>query len=103
MNCNSGVDPEDLPAANAYPGFNNQNGCSNVTAAHSDQVFNYTEIACAKILRTWTVIDWCQPNQEWTHVQVIKIFDSEGPVIESGCQNLTEVEGEPVGRYRSFR
>ena len=97
LNCGSGVDPEDLPTDNAYPTFNNQNGCSNVTAAHEDQVFNYTEIACAKILRTWTVIDWCQPDQEWTHVQVIKIFDSEGPVIVSGCQNLTEVEGEAVG------
>ena len=97
MNCNSGVDPEDLPLANAYPRFNGENGCSNVTSSHVDQVFNYTEVACSKILRTWSVIDWCQPDEIWTHIQVIKIFDTEGPTVEGGCQNLNEVEGESVG------
>ena len=97
QNCSNGVSPDELPIANAYPRYSNENGCSNVTSAYQDQVFNYTEIACSKILRTWTVIDWCQPDEEWVHVQVIKIFDSEAPSIESGCQNLTEVEGEMVG------
>ncbi len=97
MDCSAGVSPDDLPFENAYPVLIGQNACSNVTFAYDDQVFNYTEIACAKILRTWTVIDWCQPGVEWTHVQVIKIFDSEAPVVVSGCQDLTEVAGEEVG------
>ena len=97
MNCNGGVEPEDLPTENAFPSFDGVGGCSNVTAAHVDQVFNYTEIACSKILRTWTVIDWCQPNEEWTHIQVIKIFDTEGPTVVGGCQDISQVIGENVG------
>jgi len=97
MNCNGGVEPEDLPVANAFPRFIGVSACSNVTAAHEDQVFNYTEIACSKILRTWTVIDWCQPDEEWVHIQVIKIFDTEGPTVFSGCQDLNQVIGESVG------
>ncbi len=97
MNCNNGIEPEDLPTANAYPTYIGENGCSNVTSSHEDQVFNYTEVACSKILRTWSVIDWCQPDQIWTHIQVIKIFDNDAPKVDSGCQDLTEVIGESVG------
>ena len=97
MNCNSGIEPEDLPSANGFPRFNGENACSSVTSSHVDQVFNYTEVACSKILRTWSVIDWCQPDEIWTHIQVIKIFDNEGPTVDGGCQDLNEVEGEAVG------
>ena len=93
MNCNNGIAPEDLPVANSYPRFIGENACSSVTAAHQDQVFNYTEVACSKILRTWTVIDWCQPDVTWTHIQVIKIFDNEPPTVDGGCQDLSQVAG----------
>lgn len=35
-----------------------------------------------KIRRTWTVVDWCDPNFEDTHDQMIKIVDEEAPVID---------------------
>ena len=96
-NCQNGIEPDELPIAQAYPRFSQLDACANVTHAWEDQVFNYTEEACSKILRTWTVIDWCQPDEVWTHIQVIRIFDTEPPTVLGGCQNLAEVEGELVG------
>ncbi len=96
-NCQNGTEPDQLPTANGFPRFSQLDACANVTSAWEDQVFNYTEEACAKILRTWTVIDWCQPDEVWTHIQVIRIFDTEPPTVLGGCQNLAEVEGELVG------
>ena len=34
-----------------------------------------------KIRRTWTVLDWCDPDFEETQDQIIKIVDEEAPVI----------------------
>ena len=34
-----------------------------------------------KIRRTWTVLDWCDPQFEETQDQIIKIVDEEAPVI----------------------
>jgi len=96
-NCQNGILPDELPTVNGFPSFSGIDACSSVTSAWEDQVFNYTEEACSKILRTWTVIDWCQPDEVWTHIQVIKIYDTEPPTVVSGCQNLSEVEGELVG------
>lgn len=38
-----------------------------------------------KILRTWTVYDWCRPTgplNPLTHVQVIKVLDDQGPELD---------------------
>jgi hypothetical protein len=38
-----------------------------------------------KILRTWTVYNWCLPNSPTnpiTHIQIIKVEDAEGPILE---------------------
>ncbi len=62
--------------------------CSLVAHTYEDQIFNFADDACFKILRTWTVIDWCQydpsnplNNGYWSHVQVIKLNNSEAPVF----------------------
>ncbi len=63
--------------------------CSLVGAQSEDQTFSFnnpTSPACFKILRTWTVIDWCQPLQgggyrTWKHTQEIKVIDNIAPVI----------------------
>jgi len=76
--------------------------CSLVGAQHVDQEFyfnNSSGPACFKILRTWTVIDWCKfapnrrPNNQlypttkvegdntWTYVQEIKVVDNVAPVF----------------------
>ncbi|MEZ4910576.1 MAG: cohesin domain-containing protein [Saprospiraceae bacterium] len=77
--------------------------CSLVGAQKSDQTFNFNNsngIACFKILRTWTVIDWCKfaPNVDengdeypdhkvlfvntWEKVQEIKVVDNDAPEFE---------------------
>jgi len=58
--------------------------CSIVGVTYDDQIFYFVDNACYKIIRTWTVIDWCQfdPVEHtgyWTYVQVIKVHDQEGP------------------------
>ena len=76
--------------------------CSLVGAQYVDQSFSFnnpTSPACFKILRKWTVIDWCKmapnvapdgttyPSQQvefvnsWTHTQEIKVIDDVAPVI----------------------
>lgn len=73
--------------------------CSRVAATYSDQVFAETGIACLKIHRTWTVIDWCayDPTQSltegiWAHVQFIEINDDVAPVIDD-CPAPFTIEG----------
>jgi hypothetical protein len=84
------TDPEDLPALYSTPRVVGQH-CSNVAIEYEDQVFEIADTACYKILRTWTVIDWCQYDQNtgaglWTDLQVLKIQNSVGPTF-TGCQD----------------
>ncbi len=51
-----------------------------------------TQDGCYKVLKHWTVLDWCQreldPNKgKWTHTQTIKFTDNKAPVIQA-CQNV---------------
>lgn len=73
------------------------NICSLVGADYEDQIFTFNNNngeSCFKILRHWTVIDWCQrydlpgggyEYRTWTHTQVIKVYDPVKPVITSSC------------------
>ncbi|MBK8424514.1 MAG: T9SS type A sorting domain-containing protein [Lewinellaceae bacterium] len=91
-----GVRPCDLPAghnvpyAGGYPLIANPQNINVVGCGTSGGLCNlgtsYTDIRidiCAgtfKILRHWIVLDWCT-NETWTHDQLIKVVDDEGPVI----------------------
>jgi len=63
--------------------------CSLVGSDYDDQVYlfnNPGSPACFKILRRWTVIDWCQPLTSggyatWYWTQEIKVIDDVAPVI----------------------
>jgi len=65
--------------------------CSLVGAQYEDEVYlfnNPSSPACFKIIRKWTVIDWCQPSRipgqryaTFTHTQEIKVIDNIAPVI----------------------
>ena len=82
------LEPENLP-----PGFNfpviSEDACDRVGFTKDDQIFPFTtNDACIKIIRTWTVIDWCQTDIDgnylvWTRDQEIKITDNTIPVITS--------------------
>ncbi len=67
----------------------NQGACSLVGADYADQIFNFnnpSSPACFKILRKWTVLDWCQPLDKggyktWSYTQEIMVTDNVAPVI----------------------
>lgn len=86
--------------------------CSQVAYTYEDQLFNFVEDVCYKILRKWTVIDWCKfaPNRDpngglypsatvegvntWTYTQTIKVLDTEKPVINTTSKGPTDAYGE---------
>jgi hypothetical protein len=115
--CDPPTEPDDLPPPYNKPTYDYLT-CSLVAKTHRDQVFNFSP-TCKKILRTWTVIDWCQydPNNyygpgKWTYTQVIKIEKADPPTIvcpeditvwantcSSGVANIAEltVDGDACG------
>lgn len=74
------------PAVTGRPVFT-EDACDLVGMRHEDLVFPFTTNgACYKIIRTWTVIDWCQKDINgnhltWTYEQEIKVMDNDRPVI----------------------
>lgn len=62
-------------------------GCENVGVTFTDVEINTSKkgcdagnVGCFKILRTWTLLDWCT-SQIRTHTQIIEVKDDEGPEI----------------------
>jgi len=65
--------------------------CSLVAVSYEDQLFTIVSDACEKVVRTWTVIDWCQFDHntlagQWTYKQIIKLNNLEAPVFTSECE-----------------
>lgn len=61
--------------------------CGLTGVNYSDQLFFTGGEECFKILRTWTVMDWCHfdPNTGagvFDHVQEIRVQDNEAPVVD---------------------
>ncbi len=97
LGCNFGLlHPDNLPVENAYPIYPTD-ACDIVEGIFEDQVFSFAGTgadACLKILRTWTVIDWCQVDADGLPLsvsfdQTIKVQNTAGPEIVSGqCDSL---------------
>lgn len=83
------------PSLTGRPIFRNQDKCNQIIHNYEDLVFNYVEGVCYKILRKWTVVDWCHydvtnptPGRGvWYHTQVIKVVNNGKPTITSSCDN----------------
>lgn len=72
--------------------------CSTIIYTYEDLLFKIVEGACQKVIRTWTVVDWCDPDTQWTYDQVIKLMNTNGPQFSgSTCQGLSVPDGELVG------
>ena len=74
--------PEDLGDTGEPVIFDD--ACSLIGVAFEDTRFNFVDGVCFKILRRWSVIDWCQYDPVtgaglWHYTQVIKVNDHEGP------------------------
>lgn len=91
----SGCKNSTNPDQTGKPIFRNQDKCNQIITNYEDLVFNYVEGVCFKILRKWTVIDWCNyniinpehGNGVWYHTQVIKIVNNVAPTFTSSCAN----------------
>jgi hypothetical protein len=91
--CNTPTDID--PSKLGRPTWVN-NECSLVASEYKDQVFNIVDSVCIKILRTWTVIDWCTFNPDrptaggrYTFIQVIKFNNKEKPKFLGTCTDTT--------------
>jgi len=71
-----------------------ESSCDQVLVSYKDEVFKKAPnsndtLPCFKLLRTWTIIDWCQYQGtggglgRWEYQQVIKVFDNTSPTISS--------------------
>ncbi|MFT4758658.1 MAG: hypothetical protein ACI9XO_002611 [Paraglaciecola sp.] len=83
------LDPADLPGNNT-PNINGED-CELVAVNYTDLVLTISDSACFKVLRTWTVINWCifdadddynVANGYYTDVQEIKVVDNAAPVVD---------------------
>jgi len=85
--CGASTDPDDLPTGYDIPVIAG-NACGNISYTYQDDLFNTNFPSCYRIVRTWTVIDWCfyDPSNpgigRYTRNQMIKVEDNEAPVID---------------------
>jgi hypothetical protein len=77
--------------------------CSLIGVTYEDTRFDFVDGACFKILREWSIIDWCQYGSDgeggyyglWHYVQVIKIHDEEGPEFVEPCEDVVLCVADP--------
>ena len=81
------TDVDSLPAPYNEPILDNE-VCGDISVDSTDQIFTTEFGICFKILRHWTVIDWCQytlgdPDSVgiWVHTQIIKVNDITDPIL----------------------
>jgi hypothetical protein len=66
--------------------------CGQIASTYKDQVFPFASEACLKIIRNWTVIDWCQYDRDqegegiWNYEQIIKLENTTAPIFDD-CQD----------------
>jgi subtilisin-like proprotein convertase family protein len=97
------------PNVTGRPTILNDDNCSLVAVGYVDEVFEVVPDACFKILRTWTIVDWCQydpsvnPNEgKWVFDQIILVNDGTKPVFPS-CEDVTFCDDaasiDPISGY----
>ena len=103
----TGIEPQNMPANKRFPTWSpNPYPCAQIAYDHKDLVFQYVEGFCFKVLRTWTVIDWCQYDPItgagiWTHTQVIKGQNTTPPTITKGC-NVADIKVTQIDNCKSL-
>lgn len=89
--CDQNLDPENLPSGFDFPQVNDD-VCSLVAIDYTDQKFTFVDGSCEKILRNWSVIDWCtyDPNGFYNegiyrYTQIIKLENTIAPEFVEDC------------------
>jgi len=80
--CSTSIKPHDLPIGYQEPTWD-YISCSMVASSYKDQVFVFGN-DCKKIVRKWTVIDWCNYSPGgakgiYTKSQIIKVSNGDVP------------------------
>ena len=88
--CGDGLSPNDLPSDYGFPKILSDSACQQIAVSFSDTWLSQPNNACIEILRSWTVVDWCQFNPvtfagTWQFGQILRIQNSDAPVITSSC------------------
>ena len=91
----SGTDPD----STGRPEFVNLD-CVELSVGYEDELFDILD-GCKKIVREWTVIDWCRydagfplTRTRWSYYQSIKISNTSKPEFISGCDTLNIDAGQ---------
>ena len=70
--------------------------CGHLQFNYEDEQFLSSFPACYKILRYWTIIDWCnydvnnpEAGGRFNHVQVLKVMDQTAPEIQCVSDTIT--------------
>lgn len=87
--------PDSLPPPYNFPVVTED--CELIATNVSDQIFNVSAPACFKIVRTWTLMDWCDNQSVWTHQQTIMVYDNEAPTFTCPDNLTVSVDANCVG------
>lgn len=80
--CNANTDPSNT----GFPKIKDDS-CAKIAFNKVDEVYEFAPGACKKILRKWSIIDWCQVDLydpsagKWTRIQKIVVMDTAKPVL----------------------
>ncbi len=105
--CKDVTDPRFLPYPFGYPEISSYNKCAKYGISYKDEEYTFPNDPgiCRKIVRRWSVIDWCNYNPNsyghsqsgrWEHVQLIKIINKSAPTII--CTPEVKVNQELYGK-----
>jgi len=91
--------PENLPARfTTRLRSGTEDNCSLVAITYEDEyTFEIVPDACFKVIRKWTVIDWCTFDLNtgqgiWSRFQVLKVLDDDKPEIVDCPEVITNIE-----------
>lgn len=80
-----------------------ESGCGLIAVSSEDTRFSFVDDACEKIIREWTVIDWCRYKPEaqkregyWVNSQIIKIQNPEAPSFSGACDDIFVCSYSPI-------
>ena len=86
--CGADISPDNPLLGRPVIENNADDLCALISVEYVDEIFTIEPDACFKVLRHWTVIDWCQYDPSidptkgrWEYLQIIKVHDTDKPII----------------------
>lgn len=89
------------PEVAGEPKTDTVDGCALIAATYEDEEFHADAEACLKVLRKWTVVDWCQYDENlpsnqnpgiWKYTQKITINNIEAPIFADNCTVVSRTD-----------